>query len=106
VIENFKTITAHRQWDEAGRLLKLYRDFLKIRSKERALQIGDYTWVISTNDLLNYTRSYAEKEFLTILNFADSLEQFTMDGPNWKGEVLISTDQSIVSKIVSETITI
>lgn len=106
VMENFKMINVQRQWDEAGSLLKLYRDLLKIRAKELAMQVGDYTPVISDNDLLSYTRSHAEKEFLIILNFADSIEQFTMDAPNRKGEVLLSTDQSMVDTMVSETITI
>lgn len=106
IMENFKTVNVQKQWNQPGSLLKLYRKLLKLRAHEAALHIGDYAPVLSGDSLLSYIRSFDEKEFLIILNFTDSSEQFTINKPNWEGEVLISTDHSLINTIVRDNLTI
>jgi Domain of unknown function (DUF3459) len=69
-------------------IIWLYRRLIELRRSEPALTAGSYEPMRSSNDVLMYKRSNADKQLLIALNFGPNPRRLSFDG---QAHLLIST---------------
>jgi alpha-glucosidase len=98
VADDIDVINVQRERDDSHSMLALNRRLIELRRKERALNMGAYTGMPCTGDVLAYRRHLPEEQsFLVVLNLGR--EPATLEasrdpqhGPtDWRGKIVLST---------------
>lgn len=79
------------QTRDASSMLLFYRRLLALRRAEPCLAVGDYADIPCDETCLAYTRSYAERCLLVMLNFSDSNRRIPLARDVWKGRLIFSS---------------
>lgn len=87
------------QCGDAGSMLALYRDLLRLRRDEPALALGDYERVWCEGDVLALIRTDGESRFLVALNFGGETATLPDVG---EGRVAIGTNRDRDGASVSD----
>lgn len=94
-----------KQKEDADSLLSFYQRLIRLRQSEPALYMGDYLPLGVQEDVLAYTRKYADTEFLVCMNMGDKQVLFAPD-KGWKGKIEIATTIELEGSIVSNKISL
>jgi alpha-glucosidase len=79
------------QKDEPDSMLSLTRALLALRRREPALALGDWVPLETTNGVLSYSRTSADRRFIIALNL-DSTPKSIQFEPDFRGAIVLSTD--------------
>jgi glycosidase len=74
---------------DAGSMLSLHRDLLRLRRAHKALSIGDVRLIEADGDVLAYERAHEGERIVVVLNLGDAEQQAPM--PTGKFHLLLST---------------
>ena len=88
--ENRPAVSVEVQRRDPGSMLALTRALLKLRRREPALSLGDWTPLAVGDDLLAYARTWRDRRFVVVLNL-DSVPQVVRFGEEMAGRVELST---------------
>lgn len=91
LMKDHSRVNVRTQWKEPESMLNFYRELIRIRQREPALHIGDYAPVFTEGNLLAYTRSFKEENFLIGLNLGGTSANFDPNFPSYKAKLLFST---------------
>jgi alpha-glucosidase len=96
--KDYSTVNAEAQAKDPLSVLNFYRNLIKLRRGQVALQRGDFAMLQSDKDVVAYRRMYQGIEIIVILNFASSVRQHKIDaGLPWK--VLLGTQRDSGSPV-------
>jgi glycosidase len=67
--ENYRTVNVRDELKQENSILNTYKELLKIRNSEKALQYGSYEKLEMQNDMILFTRIFDGEKISVILNF-------------------------------------
>ena len=92
IAADYETVNVAVEEDDPDSMLALHRRLIALRRAEPALEVGSYTAVPATGDVLAYLREGGERRFLVALNLGD--QGATLELPDgMRGTVTIGTHQ-------------
>lgn len=88
--EDYPTVNVAAEREDAHSILALYHQLIALRRAEPALQIGGYTAVAASGDLLAYVRDFTDQRFLVALNLGGDVQTLPLNKIG-TGTVVLST---------------
>ena len=101
LMKDFQKVNVANNQQDPNSMFNFYRRLIQLRSKEHALEVGDYVPHPAEGNLLCYGRDDDQKKFLIALNLGSSKETFSPDIPEWGGTIRFSTEQEQEEKKIS-----
>ena len=98
----YTSVNVAAQRDDPGSMLMLVRRLLELRRQEPALHGGSYTSIDTSGDVIAYLRTAGERRFLVVLNLGE--QSARLDGPEFRGEIVIGTHQDREGDTVAGTV--
>src|SRR5207249_6884334 len=83
------TVNVAGQQRDAGSLLRLYRNLIRVRRSRPALQLGAYRSIEARGDLILFARELGEECIVVALNLGTG--RFELSSGGMRGRVLVST---------------
>ena len=89
--DNFRRINVATQKEDEASMLTFYRRLIQLRQREPALNIGDYTPVVTSGPLMAYLRKSEDKSFMVVLNLSHKPCILRQQGQGHKGKIILAT---------------
>ena len=104
VAANYKRVNVQAQQNDALSFLNLYKRLIKLRQQEPALHMGDYKPVFASKQLISWLREADGQQFLIVLNLTHRTCLFNPPHLNFKGTIVLATENEQEGNEVSNTI--
>lgn len=97
--ENYPFINVANAISDTNSLLYTYKGLINLRNNERVLQYGEMQSLKSSNDMLQFTRSYRNENITVVINFGEPLKYpLLQDAEILMGAVYLKTDDFLIFK--------
>jgi alpha-glucosidase len=91
ISDNYAVVNVETESAESDSMLSLYRRLIALRRAETALEIGSYTPVAMTGELVAYVRACEDRRFLIALNLGQDPYSVTYPDTGQAAHVVLST---------------
>lgn len=94
VMNDYKDRNVDVESKDENSMLTFYRELIRLRNNEPALNVGDFHPVLSSKNIFAYKRADSKKTFLILLNLAASEEIFQNEEA-LQGTIVFSTHRAL-----------
>ena len=103
VADDFERVNVEAQREDPTSMFTLHRRLIELRRGEPALEVGRYTGLFSSDDVLAYYRSgrRGEDNFLVVLNLGWEPHRYDLPEGSRRGAVAVSTHLDRAGEVIN-----